>query len=337
MKTVKTAKFDNSERHQLEKWLLSISHNPYTDYAAFCTEVQKLGHLYPIAQMLSNLFHDIPATEGEQCLPFLIKNCPIDVNIPDFDLTDPVESKYEVKKTFIGEAFLQLIANFKGLPPLAYETRNNGDFFHDVYAQSQYFGTQTQKTDGELHYHNDRTAHEIRSDMILLLGMRTFHQNEVLTLYIHGPKLVSELTTQVQGELRKTNFETPFDNYSSDSNGDQQVSLNHAILTGKNTFRFYEGRTTTTKSAPASAKKALAELIRAIEKAEQASIQIKDRDLLCIPNMQGLHSRSIGKIGLPERARHRYLLKTYNFKSPEVMKHYSDNFPMVQPGLFKEL
>lgn len=49
----------------------------------------------------------------------------------------------------------------------------------ETYAHSKYTGTQTQKTDSELFYHNDRTAHDIQADCLALLGMRSHEENRV--------------------------------------------------------------------------------------------------------------------------------------------------------------
>ena len=44
-----------------------------------------------------------------------------------------------------------------------------------------YLNTQTQKTDSDLYFHNDRTAHTVRADVLCLLGMRCDENNIVNT------------------------------------------------------------------------------------------------------------------------------------------------------------
>jgi len=55
--------------------------------------------------------------------------------VPIYDPEDPVCGKHLVKKTFVGEVLLEIVSQICELPILSYTTRNEGDFFQDVYAQ----------------------------------------------------------------------------------------------------------------------------------------------------------------------------------------------------------
>ena len=249
-------------------------------------------------------------------------NCPIDKAIPDLDPRDPVQDKYRQKKTFVGEAFLELVAQLFEMPLLAYTTRNNGDFFQDVHPVEAYYATQTQKTDGELYYHNDRTAHPVRPDYLALLGMRSCPDNLIYTGYIDGGEINSRLTRDQIKILRMPLFLTPFDQYSRDSNADQVASEPHAILEDECGIRYYDTRTTPVDHASAETLKAFIAFKDTLLTSQRKRHRINTGDLLILPNRRGLHCREVTEIARPDQARKRWLLKTYNFASIDAMRRH---------------
>jgi len=317
--------------------LMSLENNPYQNYTKFRDEITSYIKRDEIPKDFLVLCEEVIADRKTGATyAHLLKNCPIDPVRPIFDHDNPVEDKYNKKNTYVGEGFLELVAQLWDMPPLAYDTRNNGDFFHDVYAQSKYSGTQTQKTDSDLFYHNDRTAHYVRADYLALLGMRTHDENRVYTGYIDGRSILKHLTEEQQYVLRQPYFFTPFDEYSRDSNKEQDISDAHYILEGVHTFRYYETRTTFLNSAPVEAKEALLALKNAILLAEKDHVHINTGELFVFPNQQGLHNRLILEVKDPEEAKKRWLLKTYNFKDRAAMEKYLDHFHSAIPGLVKE-
>lgn len=317
--------------------LTGIGNNPYKNYLGFRDEITNLIKKNVIPQEFLDVSQEVISDrQNGTTYAHLLINCPIDEVRPIFDHGNPVEDKYRKKTTFVGEAFLELVSQLWDMPPLAYDTRNNGDFFHDVYAQSKYSGTQTQKTDSELFYHNDRTAHHVRADYLALLGMRTHDENRVYTGYIDGRAILENLTKEQQAVLRQPYFQTPFDEYSKDSNKEQDVSDAHYILEDIHTFRYYETRTTVLNDAPVIAKDALLALKDAISLAQKDYIHINTGELFVFPNQQGLHNRLILEVSDPEEAKKRWLLKTYNFKNTQSMEKYLQQFHADIPGLVKE-
>ena len=143
--------------------------NPYADYSQFRLRIGALikDPVFPVA--VKDMCQEIRNARARNgTLHFLVRNLPVDRNVPDFAFRsdgDPLQAKYSLKKTFIGEAVLEMFSHLTGTPLLAYSTRNNGDFFQDVISDKRYRGTQTQKTDGDLYPHNDRTAHYVRPDI----------------------------------------------------------------------------------------------------------------------------------------------------------------------------
>ncbi len=334
---ISTYEFNNAEKKAIFDVLNIVGTNPYKDYINFKREVNLLI-----------LEAKVPAKFLEVCAKIkderrlsgvnaqLLKNLPIDEVVPEFDQFDPVNDKYRKKTTFIGETLLELFSQLTGTPLLAYRTRNNGDFFHDVYADKKYANTQTQKTDGELYFHNDRTAHPVRADFLSLLGMRCHEQNLIYTGYLDGKDILQGLSEKSQYWLRQPHYITPYDEVSRDSNANQVNSDKHIILENAHTFRYYDTRTTFAPDAPQSAIKALLELKVAMTKAKKERVAINTGDLFSFANQDSLHNRDIVKVIDQDAAEKRWLLKTYSFRNDEALHNYSAFFDPILPGFVTE-
>ena len=326
------------ESTALTELLSDVTADPYKSYCSFRDEVEDLVRLGESrSPHFVKLCQSVVADRRNGLNVHLVKNCVIDKDVPIYDSDDPVTSKYRKKETFVAEGFLLLFSLLTKTPILGYETRNNGDMYQDVFAQSKYSGTQTQKTDGELYFHNDRTAHRIRAEFLYLLGMRANPQNLCFTGYVDGRSLLENIPGRYQNVLREDYFYTPFDLYSSDTNPLQQQSEPHNILFDEHSFRYYDSRTTFVEGAPDVAKEALLVLKNAILLSDKHYVRINRSDMLCIPNQRGLHCRLNMEIPFPDDHKNRYLLKTYNFESLESCARYQQDYVKNIPGLVKEL
>ncbi|MEX0446511.1 taurine catabolism dioxygenase TauD [Xenorhabdus sp. SGI246] len=330
-------KFDKLENKAIFNALNIINVNPYKNYLNFKREVSNLILLEKVPKKFIDICHKI---KDERRLyginAQLLKNLPIDRVVPEFDQEDPVNDKYRKKTTFIGESLLELFSQLTDSPLLAYQTRNNGDFFHDVYAHKKYSNTQTQKTDGELYFHNDRTAHPVRADFLSLLGMRCSEQNLIYTGYLDGKEILSWLKPESQQWLRQPWYITPYDEYSRDSNKKQLYSEKHVILENIHTFRYYDTRTTYLSDAPKEAIEALLELKIAITKAKKERVSINSGDLFSFANQDSLHNREIIKVVDKNAMKKRWLLKTYSFRNEECLNKYREYFHPEISGLVQE-
>lgn len=327
--------FTESEQFNMENVLLTINKSPYIDYLNFqLNTLDKLEKNKSTFEKLIYFCKKIKNTSREEKPFWYIKNSPIDRNIPIFDNIEPVKSKYKLKKTYISEAFLEIFSQLTDNPLLAYETRNNGDFFHDIYPQDQYNSTQTQKTYGELYFHNDRTAHHVRSDYLNLLGLRSDTKNKVLTGYVDGKDILRLLDKESQTVLREPIFVTPFDNLSKSSHKDQIESQTHSILENDFTFRFYLNRTYVNSEFDRG-EKALKRLEYAIKNAEKSYVYLQPGDFISFPNLNGLHSKELKEINNYKSLKERWILKTYSFKSSASKNKYlnyytNDSFARVK-------
>jgi hypothetical protein len=307
--------FTDAERDELYDVLSAVDANPYRDYPAFARAVAALadGDRVPafFADACARIRRDRESGSTEA---HVLRNCPLDAQIPLLDHDDPLNDKYAKKRTFVGEALLALFARLVETPLLAYGTRSNGDFFTDVIAHNKYSGQLTGFSDGELTFHNDRTAHPVRADFITLLGMRCPEGDLTYTSFIDGRDLLALLSDADQEVLRGRHFVTAFDVFSRDRNSSLTTSEVHPILENHHSFRYLDTHTTVASDGPAHAKDALLALKNAIVRATKTRHRILPGDLFTFVNQDGLHNRELIEINDRQRARSRWLLKTYAFR-----------------------
>ncbi|WP_405783131.1 TauD/TfdA family dioxygenase [Streptomyces sp. NBC_00859] len=311
----------------------AVPHNPYRDHEEFVAGVARVTPPPFLVDVCSRIRQDRRSGRSEA---HVIRNCPVDPNVPELDLDDPVADKYRKKTTFVGEAFLALVARLTDTPLMAYGSRNNGDFFTDVIAINKYSGMKTGFSDSELPFHNDRTAHWARADHIALLGMRCPQDEVIYTTFVSGRELLRNLSEQDQRILRRPYFTTSFDVFSRDTNSSQHSSGAHPILEGDHSIRYLETTTSVVPEAPGQAKDALLGLKNALVVAEKQRHRLRDGDLLLFANQDGLHSRDRIEILDAERAATRWLLKTYAFRDRAAADRYSGRWKNGVEGLIDD-
>jgi L-asparagine oxygenase len=323
----------DAERAELRTVLDSVEKNPYEDHVAFSRAVADIVDRGDVPPFFADVCARI-RTERESGVSdaHVLRNCPIDDDLPMLDNDDPVADKYAKKKTFVGEVLLELFAQLLGTPLLAYATRNNGDFFTDVVAINRYSGQQTGFSDSELVYHNDRTAHPVRADFISLLGMRIPDGDLIYTGFVDGRALLAQLSDEEQAVLRQAYFITPFDVFSRDNNAAVTVSDRHPILENHHSFRYLDATTTVAPDSPPEAKDALIAMKSALVRAEKQRHRILTGDLFTFGNQDGLHSRDKIEVNDPERARSRWLLKTYAFRDQAAADRHAGAWLDGVPG-----
>src|SRR5688572_8757881 len=89
-------RFSKPENDYIYSILISIKENPYTEYEQFIQKIRDLVSLLP-----SNFLKHMEElkTRDQYEFPFVyFENCPIDKELPVFDLVDPVSSKRKLKK-----------------------------------------------------------------------------------------------------------------------------------------------------------------------------------------------------------------------------------------------
>ncbi len=306
--------FSDAERAQLSALFGAIGLSPYTDYPAFKRRVADRIADGALPAFFIQLCDRIAAERAEGRRIQVLKNCPVDRDLPELSLEEPLADKYRAKRSFVGETFLEAFAHVLGNPLLAYQTRSNGDFFTDVVSIKRFQGKRTGFTDGDLIYHNDRTCHAVRADFITLLGLRCPTDDLVYTTYVDGADILAQLRPEHRQALEQHWYATEVDDMTRESNPDWNRSDAHAIVLADQSLRFQDTLTKPVKGAPPLALEALLEFKDAITKSTKHRHRLENGDLLLFANQHGLHNRERIEVNHPNDTAKRWLLKTYSFK-----------------------
>jgi L-asparagine oxygenase len=322
----------DADRIELTKALGTVEANPYRDYPEFKRQVAQVSAA-GIPESVRQACEQIRRERAEGTAEgHVLRNCPVDDEIPFLDNEDPSGDKRALKTTFVAEGWLELFGQLCQTPLLSYATRFGGDFFIDVVAINRYKGQQTGYSDGEVVFHNDRTAHPVRADYITLLGMRCPPGELIYTGFVSGRQLLEQLDEATQHTLRQPYFMTPFDVVSRDADSSLDRSPAHPILSGNYSIRYLDTHTTVDVDAPAEAKDALLALKNALARSVKSRHRLLDGDMLTFANQEGLHNREHIEITDPDTALQRWLLKTYAFRDQAAADRHADRWIDGIPG-----
>ncbi|MBD8513640.1 TauD/TfdA family dioxygenase [Photobacterium sp. WH77] len=317
--------FSDNEKKILFDLLNKISVSPYDSYSEFKNKIQSMVRNGCIPWFYVDICKNIlEERKNGICEVHVLRNCPIDGEIPELDLNDPVKDKYIKKRTFISESLLELTAILTETPLLSYCDRNDGCFFTDVVARNKYKGKLTGYSDSELVYHNDRTAHKVRADYVTLLGLRCPDGEVTYTGFVHYKDIFSLLSENIIKILKKDYFVTDFDIFSKETNQKNISSEKHPIILDDNSIRYMDTMTSVAEDSPEEAKDALIAFIHALTRADKVKHRIVEGDLLTFSNQYGLHSREKFEVNENESVSSRWLQKTYAFKDKTVADKFSD-------------
>ncbi len=234
----------------------------------------------------------------------------------------PVESKYELKKTFIGEAFLVLYSELLGTPAIGYKNVNAGDIVHDIFPKEELYHTQSQKTLAPIGFHMDLANHFVRPDHVNILAMRSCPGNEIYTTFVRNLDLHDELNA-ITDLLRRPDYYTPFDDLSTygDKANELGEAAPHPILLGDHDFVYFEGRT---RGADADGQRATAALDTALHRRKR-SVLMRPGDFVSIANNYSLHGKDVETIRDPYQQKIRWSIKTVNVDA--LAKHAAHYVP----------
>ncbi|TCP66539.1 TauD/TfdA family dioxygenase [Baia soyae] len=316
--------FTDEQLSELNSSLSSFSTiSPYTDASRFEETMIHSVKNGLLPTFFTELCERIRLDRANGLHVHVLKNCPIDSEIPDLNHDDPVNDKYRLKKTFRGEAFLGVFAYLLQTPLLSYASRNNGDFFTDVVSINRFKGKRTGFTDGDLIFHNDRSSHPVRADYITLLGVRCPSNDLVYTTYVDGQDMMGHLTPEQIQILSEDWYFTEVDDLTKEKVKDWEKSSTHAILKD-GMICFQDTLTQPVADAPIEAYKALLAFKDAITKSQKVRHRMEYGDLLVFANQFGLHNRERIEVNNPEDTAKRWLLKTYTFRDHTVADTYED-------------
>lgn len=305
--------FTSEEHALLYSCFASLKTNPYSDYGSFMNELKESVSEKRIPSVLFDIAKYARERNGFSN-PFLfLKNCPIDEDKPIFDFKRPVDSKYELKKSFIAEGFLGLHSLLTEMPIVRYGLMNNGDAFHDIYPMEQLSTSLSQKSLVSLGHHQDFPIHFARPKWVNMMAIRNPIQNDVYTTFVRNCDILAGLDSQTIKILSDSDFYTPYDDITK--HGDSRNVLNNdgdykPIKVG-NMLMYYEGRT---RSRTPEGNAAITALNAAIAK-HTTRIKLEDGEFISIDNETTLHGRDVGEIRDLSAHKTRWLIKSHSVPS----------------------
>lgn len=308
--------FSNVQRDNLSATLAGIRSNPYRQHEEFRREIGALLNEDVIAANVRDMFsaiRDERRNGGNRA--FVIRNCPVDRDLPEISNEDPFTDKHRKKTAFIGETFMALYAAICSYPILSYGDRSDGDFFTDVIEITKFKESFTGYSGGDLVYHVDRAPHEVRSDYVNLLGLRCPENNIIYTNFIDVRELLRHLSDAEQDVLRASHFVTQVDALSRSLNADWLESNRHPIINSGDSLRYIDTLTNVHAFAPGEAKDALIAFKSAVARSKRIRHKILVGDLMTFPNRYGLHNRELIEEVDTAETRSRWLLKIYTFEN----------------------
>ncbi len=313
------------DKSRLEKALNENKINPYTQYQSFKDAIATFIAAGSVPHSLVQACRQIVEERVQTGVHVhVIKNCPIDSELPELDLDDPVGHKYEAKKTYIGECFLEIMAQLQGTPLFSYQSRNSGDYFTDLVSFNRFKGKKTGFTDGDLIYHSDRSYHAVRADYVSLLGLRVNENELIYTNYMDVKDLKKYLEPKTINLLLQEIFITDVDDRSRENNQGWESSTRHAIFIDGDKICCQDTFTHPENSNDIESIKALLKLKDAMSQAQKLRHQVKRGELMIFGNQTGIHNREWIDVINAEESRKRWLLKTYSFSDREKAEEYSE-------------
>ena len=314
--------FSRAENHALVNALTSIRENPYTEYAAFQNAVMRLIR---DDDRISIDFRNFCSGRKYAKLydePYvLLRNCPVDPELPELDLDSPVVDKRSRKQTYVAEGFLLLYARLMDQEPIGYANVNDGDIFQDIHPMRSMMETQSQKAAKAIYFHKDLANHFVRPDWVNILGLRASPKNEIYTSFVRNKELIEALSPEMLGQLRKPEFNTPYDDLTiASSNVKLGVAPNHPVLGGAEEYdiRFFENRT---KGVTPAAQDAVAEVVRLLHMLKKRLLILRG-DFIGSANNECIHSKEVLHIGDESAVLNRWLMKTVNVRTLDNHKQY---------------
>jgi L-asparagine oxygenase len=314
--------FSEVDSKNLTNTLLDIAQSPYSNYTEFCAKVREIADMQGCVPSSFVDFCERKRRVSRFLDPYvMLKNCPVDQEIPFLDLESPVTDKRKRKKTYVAEAFLELYARLMRQEPIGYVNVNDGDIFQDIHPMKKLMNSQSQKAAGSIFFHKDLANHFVRPDWVNILGLRSSMENEIYTTFVSNKEILEYLDSETLEVLRCTEYHTPYDDLTVASGNKILPSApNHQILGGAEDYdiRFFENRTV---GITDRAKIAVEKLVDALHKLKKF-VNVHKGDFIGSANNECIHSKEIMRVGDPDGVLNRWLIKTVNVKSLDQHKKH---------------
>jgi len=298
--------FSDADRDAFATALTSVILSPYKFYEAFRRQAGTVVDAGGVPDDFLAFCRTVRERDRDEQPVVLIRNAPVDQDVPLFDPDDPVRSKYRLKTIFVAEAFLAVYAELTGVTGIGNIDIAYGDVFNDIYPKRSAWHTYSSKGLLSQPFHKDLGSQPIVPDHIHMLSMRCSPENAVYTSFVRSVDMLRDLSDDERDLLREPVFFTPADPATSYDTGG--VYPSHPILTGGSRLRFTERRTAgRTAEAEAVARKLDDQPHR-----YKKRVQLMPGDLAAVCNHLSLHAREVDEVRDEEALRTRWIIKSAN-------------------------
>lgn len=306
--------FKERDRIHLQKILLKLKSNPYSNYESFEKDVDDIIKSGDIPDELVRLCEARKGVDMFASPYILIHNCPIDPHLPYLDFKSPVIDKRKKKRSYVTEGFLLVYAKLMSQEPIGYINVNDGDVFQDIHPMESLSESQSQKALKDIFFHKDLANHYVRPDWVNIIGLRGTEENEVYTCFASNKKLLAELPEKIKILLRETEYNTPFDDLTTVSgNLKMGDAPDHPVLGGATEYdiRYFERRTVGTTERAQRAIEILNNTLHRVK----TPIHVLPGVFIGSANNECIHNKEVRLINNPPELKNRWLMKTVNVNS----------------------
>lgn len=303
--------FKEKDRVHLQKILLNLKSNPYSNYECFEEEVDDIIKAGDIPVELARLCEARKIVDTFANPYILIHNCPIDPNLPYLNFKSPVIDKRIKKLSYVAEGFLLVYAKLMSQEPIGYINVNDGDVFQDIHPMESLSESQSQKALKDIYFHKDLANHYVRPDWVNIIGLRGCEENEVYTCFASNKKLLAEIPESIKSLLREAEFNTPFDDLTTISGNLKMGSApDHPVLGGATDYdiRYFERRTVGTTERARGAIEVLNRALHGVK----TPIHVLPGVFIGSANNECVHNKEVRLISNPQELKNRWLMKTVN-------------------------
>lgn len=309
------------QREELYEVLINVSEDPYIDVELFKLEIFNLIKYQKIPHWFLEICGEWTNTNKFDHPMFLLKNVPIDKDLPVLNFRNPILAKYRLKKTNISECFLELFSQLCGQESIGYKFVNTGDIYQDIHPLESLKDTQSQKAIGNLGFHKDLANHFVKPDFVNIICLRNHEKNVVQTTFVKNKVLLEYLKElNLIDILKEEMYHTPYDALTQygDTKSELGEAKKHRIIYSETDISFFEGRTIGLTEKHAEAVSKVVELLHFLKK----GLHFLPGDFISSENNNCIHGKEIIATNEPEKLKERWMMKTVNLYNMDKANPY---------------
>ena len=294
LKTTDFTSLDDDTNTELHERFIDLP-SPYDHFEQFAVLARRAASmaLAPEALLALARFRNDPGEPGA----FLIKNCPIDANLP---ATPPHGDRPNDKQTFVSEAILVAIAQELGIP-FAMADEKKGEVIHQVCPDRGKLMERSSAGSGVyFRFHTERSVPEVPPDFLALLALRS--SADAFTFVADIRKACEHLPNRYLAILRQSLFRTCPGQTSAPVGSTPLWSKPRPILHGSMRYPQIRVDFNCLSCEGSIAAEAASSLELALQEV-QVIISLRAGDMLLIDNRKAVHARSQFRASDTEQSR----------------------------------